>query len=115
MIAAHIHRLDARLLLAALPHIDQVDLFTIRSDFARWVSGSNRDWASWQEAWNGWTRASPQHAGRIVFTPHRCPRCRGRRLDLRRGQVCTDCMGTGKGHRPTIQAARWMPAPVREP
>lgn len=115
VIAAHIHQLDARLLLMALPHIDQIDLFSVRRDFAHWVSGTGRGWSSWQQAWNAWTCAHRGHPGTVQHIPARCPDCRGQRIDRRRGQICVTCLGTGRGRKPVRQIARWIPVPTKEP
>lgn len=120
-VAVAIHVADARVLLASLPRLDNVDLHTIRGDFARWASrtrpagsGSARSdgtWSSWQEAWNTWTGAAPHTPGRIRYTPHRCARCSGRRVDFRRGTVCGSCLGTGRHRGTATQTALWVPEP----
>lgn len=115
------HTIDARTLLAALPNASQPDLFTIRGEFARYLSGAARaGHATWQDAWNAWTGASPVQAGRIAYTTARCTVCHGRRYNLRnvsrnmartgRPDVCAECMGTGRGQR-VIRPARFIAPP----
>lgn len=110
-IAAQAHRLDARLLLAALPHLDHVDLFTVRSEFSRWAAGTGRGWPSWQDAWNAWASAQRHAPGAVRFTPARCVRCHGRRFDRRTFTACMECHGTGRGRRTTTQTAMWIEPP----
>ncbi|MDN5895526.1 MAG: hypothetical protein L0H93_16055 [Nocardioides sp.] len=112
LLVAQVHRLDARPLLTALPHVDPIDLPTIRGTFAHWVATSRRGWWSWQEAWNEWTRVTH---GRVRFVPARCGTCHGARFDRRRGRVCHDCMGTGKGRHPVTQTVLPVPQPADPP
>lgn len=110
-VATLAHRLDGRTLLLSLPRLDPADLPTIRQEFAQWVSGSRRHWDSAQQAWNNWTGATPHRSGTIRYYPSQCDRCRGRRIDMRRGQVCHECMGRGRPTRPVVQIAQHLPTP----
>lgn len=110
VLASRIQALDGRSFSAALPHVDLIDLSTIRRLFAQWVAVSRRDWWSWQEAWNHWISATP-HWGTVRYVPARCPGCHGRRFDGRRGWLCHTCLGAGKGRALVTQPARRIPEP----
>jgi hypothetical protein len=76
---------------ACLPPAD-FEIDELRRGFADFVHGSRKQFSCWQEAWNDWTDARPGQPGLFRVT-QRCHRCRGRGIDMRRGMVCTDCMG----------------------
>lgn len=113
------HLIDARHLLSLLPHLSQTDLDTIRREFAMHIStqrGRTR-YATWQDAWNAWTGATPHRPGQITYTPHRCPTCHGRGFDHRHPgrnlartghpMICGDCRGNRRGQS-TRQTARYV-------
>ena len=69
------------------------DMDELRKEFADFVMGQRRkQYESWQQAWNDWTRAHPHQPGLIRLT-QRCRRCNGKGIDLRRATMCYDCMG----------------------
>lgn len=117
------HHIDGRILLALLPHLDQSDLMTIRSEFGYYLAGRGGMVATWQEAWNAWTRATEHRDGEIAYTPTRCSTCRGRRISTRNvarnisrtgsPYVCGECNGSGRGRR-TRQRARYVRVPESE-
>ena len=103
------HTIDARVLLAHVPRLDQNDLHDLRREFGRYLStrASATRHTTWQDAWNAWTGVAPHRPGEIQFTPVRCAQCHGRRFDLRhvarnlsrtgRPDICGECRGTGRG------------------
>lgn len=90
------HRQLAMLLRTSDPDVRTAVL----AEFRRWLHPRSEQWATWQGAWNAWTGAAANRAGCVEFRPDRCPQCRGRRIDMRRGAPCLGCRGTG--------AARWQ-------
>lgn len=118
--AADVHRLPHGSLAALVPSATDLDLHDIRSAFALAVtSPALRQSASWQEAWNAWTRTQGHRGGAVVFTATRCRTCRGRRFDPSRPGynfahtgnffVCGACHGGGRGGRTSLSA---LPAPT---
>lgn len=116
------HALDGRTLLGLLPHVDQSDLHEIRIEFARYLtSREGRSHATWQDAWNAWTRATPTRPGSIDYTPLCCGDCKGRRFSARNlsrnltrtgsATMCGECRGSGRGQR-TAQTTQYAPPPV---
>lgn len=103
---AHLISMDS--LLRLLPHVEHQDVHTIRCDFASWLTSRNgrQPVASWQDAFNAWTRATPTRPGEINYRSARCHECRhgiakrpsARNLS-RTGNMmgCGACGGTGRG------------------
>ena len=114
------YNVDGRTLLFLLPHVDQMDLHEIRSEFARAIQAMRAPAATWQDAWNAWTGATPHSPGQITYTRIRCKICRGRRYNTRNiarnlsrtGSpiVCGECNGSGRGGR-VHQSTRYAPTP----
>jgi hypothetical protein len=115
-IVHQIHRLPSHVLAAALPHLRPYTAHDeVRNDLASWVAGARTDYASWQHAWNDWTRATPHRPGRVHLNI-RCTDCHGRLFSTRRGipEPCTTCRGRRRIH--LHSAALWPPPPtVDEP
>ena len=118
------HTIDARALLYLLPHVDQMDLPEIRTEFARSIQTLRVPVATWQEAWNTWTGATPGRPGQITYTRLRCKVCKGRRYSTRNiaqnlartgnPHICSECNGSGRGGRVRQQAAH-APTPTATP
>lgn len=116
------HMVDARALLALLPHVDQSDLHTIRQEFGYYLNGRSARHETWQAAWNAWTGATEQRSGEIIYTTPRCRTCKGRRYSTsnvsrniaRTGSpmICGECNGSGRGQR-TRQQARFARLPEK--
>lgn len=72
------HSIDTGLLRSHLPRLDISDLYDIRREFANALATrQGRSAATWQEAWNAWTGATPHRPGTIrIFA--RCSQCSGR-------------------------------------
>lgn len=115
------HHIDGRHLLALLPRVPQVELHEVRTEFARFLSTpAGRAHATWQEAWNAFTGATPTRPGVITYTPNRCRECAGRRYSHRNvsrnlartgnPSVCGECRGTGRGSQ-VRETARYASAP----
>lgn len=88
-----LHHLPGHVLAAAYRPTSEVDLSAVRQDFISWVASQRTPFDNWQQAWNSWAQATPQHPGRIRLHVL-CPTCRGRMFTLRTGtpRPCTTCM-----------------------
>lgn len=106
-----IHHVDGRALLALTPHTDQELLRDIKRAVAE--AAWRTDLATWQDAWNHATGATPRHPGRLSLHAHtRCPTCNGRRIDMRLGRPCHNCLGRGRTYRHITVTALYAPPPV---
>ena len=107
-------RHNYRLLLSRLPGLHGLDVeLLIRETVA--AARMHRA-TSWQEAWNLATGAQPRRPGLFrLWTNITCPTCHGRCIDLRRGRVCTECMGRGRVKVHISQPALHIEAPQDQP
>lgn len=102
-----VHSLPTAVLGAALPQLrplERDDLQEVRTTFTRWLQGNRVQFASWQQAWNDWTGATPGRAGCVSFNRVRCPNCHGRRYDARHGTMCRTCLTSRRWRQVTTVA-----------
>ena len=96
-----ISRIPHNTLAQALPHMRPFDHGReVREAFLSWaVCQRAENFASWEAAWNRWTRATAQRAGQVSLTVT-CPDCRGRGFGIRTGtaKLCTRCIGRRRTH-----------------
>lgn len=102
------YTLEGRELLRLTVNVPQSELREISEVFARYLTSANgRAAATWQEAWNAFTGATPNRAGIIAYTPLRCRECKGKRYSTRNvarnfartghAMACGECRGSGRG------------------
>lgn len=92
-LALQAHHLPLQVFASACRPTADLDLSALRQEFIAWLACQRNQFGSWQEAWNSWAAATPQHPGRIRMHVL-CPTCRGRMFTLHTGTVrpCPTCV-----------------------
>lgn len=68
--------------------------------------------ATWQEALNAFSGATPDRPGTASFHMHRpCPNCHGRKWDPRTGRPCPTCATRGRTYQQVTVTIRYAPLP----
>lgn len=115
------HNLEGRGFLRLTVNVPQIEIREIREMFARYLMSANgRAHATWQEAWNAFTGATPDRSGVVSYTPLRCRECKGKRYSTRNvaknfartgsTMPCGECRGSGRG-QPVRETARYAAVP----
>lgn len=102
---AYMQKLPWQVLVGLMPHEPDSEVRrAVASEVDRHPRRANETWA---DAWNRVTGADPRQPGTMrVWLTRRCPRCSGRRIDMRLGRVCFDCQGRGRTHQDVVVACR---------
>jgi hypothetical protein len=98
------HHLDHATLRRVLPNANQAHLADSRQELARHIAGrSHRPFATWQDAFNDLTGATPGRDGSLRLSNVACTGCRGKGFDVRHpgrnlartgnASICGECIG----------------------
>ena len=99
------HHIDGRTMLGLLPHVSQQHLSTIRLELARHIQTryGRASFATWQDAWNDMTGATPVRDGTLRLRNVTCSQCHGKGFDVRHpgtnlartgnASICGECRG----------------------
>ncbi|EHB48633.1 hypothetical protein MycrhDRAFT_5474 [Mycolicibacterium rhodesiae JS60] len=113
-VAVHqIHAISHDALARAVPNLRPFDIdHELRQEFAAWTARQRNTYATWQAAWNDWTRATARRPGTVHLSV-RCPQCRGRSFAIRHGAVVACRASLGRRRINIHTAALWQPTSER--
>lgn len=99
------YRIEWRTFRYLTPGSDQDDDHEIRRQFAQHLQRFPA--ATWQAGWDAYIGPRQE----ILISPHKCRRCNGFGVDVRRGGMpCRECRGKGRTNLQALKANR-APAP----